>query len=310
MALSPSLIFAAHSRTASEVDLAALSLEDPVVGSARFDDEDLLDSLEPLGQSVVEEAEANFHDLAHQALAFAATPASSPLLAPSPAPVARSRRPSPSAHDYADPSYFALSRRNLYADGGDARWSRRASRCFSASSTPSLVEDTGSDFTPSVESTPAHSPILSYGDAFAAAYPSQSPDLFIPSLDAAPLATSSSGKPGIASRRPKATTADLRLDSFRTLRPSKSFSFASPSSLAPSPAADARCVSASTSPSTSPARTRKPRWMREMEDIAGLSSLAAAAAVEEINLSRSRVRSAEGSPVRLKQRRADHGFAF
>ncbi|GAA5986716.1 hypothetical protein JCM11641_007750 [Rhodosporidiobolus odoratus] len=310
-AVSPRL--AAHARTASDIELANLSLDDEMnpfsSGASRLSDDDLLNSLPDLGQGVLEEAEESFKDLAHAALVFAASPDPSSRL-PSPAP--RPRQPTPSADIYADPSYFALSRRNLYADGGDSSWSSAASTTFPASSTPSLCEDNCSDFTSSIQSTPAHSPLPSDGEYFTTAYTASSPNL-------SPHPPISAGPSSLASRRSKVSPSALRLDlasptsssTHHTLRTAKSFSFAPrpTGSSAFSPVADD--IS-----SLSPPRTRKPRWMREFEDTAGLSSLSAAAAVEEINFSRrrSRERSAKtgepGSPVMLKQRKASYGFAF
>ncbi|BGP53792.1 hypothetical protein JCM8202v2_001364 [Rhodotorula sphaerocarpa] len=98
--------FYLQARSLSELALHNLNLAD------MFTDEDLLDSLAPLGTGVVEEAEEMFRDRCNQALQYAATPARTMA-------------------DHADPSYFALDRDRLYSDGGDSSYS-------SGVSTPSL----------------------------------------------------------------------------------------------------------------------------------------------------------------------------
>ncbi|GAA6029312.1 hypothetical protein JCM8097_003615 [Rhodosporidiobolus ruineniae] len=317
-----------HARTASEAELASLALDMNALSCtansapSRLSDDDLLDLLPPLGQSCVEEAEEQFRMVAQQALAFAATP--SPSLSPSPfaggsartSPV-RSRRATP---DYADSSYFALSRRNLY-DSGESSWSSAASSLYSASSTPSLCDSAASSYTAdSLTSTPEHSPFPSSCARFPSAPTTAppSPTLSYSNPFAAELRPSlsvdTSSKPGIASRRPKASPDALKLSlpplaappfPSHTLRGSRSFSY-------PAGASSSDNLSP---PSHSMAKTRKPRWMREFEDIAGVSSLAAAAAVEQVNLSRSRERrrersaSGEGSPILLKPRRGSE-WAF
>ncbi|GAA6004712.1 hypothetical protein JCM10207_000990 [Rhodosporidiobolus poonsookiae] len=323
-----------HAPSKSEIDLASLHLAmfsltapPPALSpcgsarsSSRLSDDDLLDSLPSLGQSVVEEAEEQFREAAAQALVFAASP--SPSATPgSSSSSSRSRRPTPPA-DYADPSYFALSRRNLYSDGGDSSYSSSASSCFSASTTPSLYYDSeaSSYTTDSCTSSPAPSPFASSPAVFTSNSPS---DYFSTASPTVSPASYFSGQPaqppspkliiGVASRRPHASPTALKLDlpanelsSFQTLRGSRSMSFAQHP---PSPALSASSAGGESTISAS-ATKRKPRWMREYEEIAGISALQAAAAVEQVNLSRSRERSSEGSPVRLKQRRTSHGFAF
>ncbi|GAA5890981.1 hypothetical protein JCM8208_003117 [Rhodotorula glutinis] len=147
----------------SELELANLSLADMFIGyrPSAIDDADLDLDLDAdgdgdeacdfptltLGESVVEEAEQRFHERAHEALAFAATPngsrnnsaAPSALSSPtrtgffspsststsssssraslSPAASSRMRpRPAYAPSEAADPSYFALSRASLYSD--------------------------------------------------------------------------------------------------------------------------------------------------------------------------------------------------
>ncbi|GAA5843816.1 hypothetical protein JCM9279_000155 [Rhodotorula babjevae] len=140
----------------SELELANLSLADMFTGyrPSAIDDADLDSDLDAgcdfpaltLGESVVEEAEHRFHERAHEALVFAATPngsknnsaAPSALSSPtrtgffsptstssssssraslSPSASTRIRpRPSYTASEAADPSYFALSRASLYSD--------------------------------------------------------------------------------------------------------------------------------------------------------------------------------------------------
>lgn len=119
--------FYLQARSLSELALHNLNLAD------MFTDEDLLDSLAPLGTGVVEEAEEMFRDRCNQALQYAATPAKSPS---APVPSAASSPPRSSSRvrtmaDHADPSYFALDRDRLYSDGGDSSYS-------SGVSTPSL----------------------------------------------------------------------------------------------------------------------------------------------------------------------------
>ncbi|TNY19901.1 hypothetical protein DMC30DRAFT_417453 [Rhodotorula diobovata] len=160
----------------SELELANLSLADMFRFEPSRVTDDELDSLPDLGlgQSVVEEAEQRFHERAHEALVFAATPSNSaaPSALPSPtrttgffspssasasasasraslSPSSSSRlRPPPAyaSSEAADPSYFALSRASLYSDGTDRAYST------SSASTPSLWS--------------AHSPSLSDASAF------------------------------------------------------------------------------------------------------------------------------------------------
>ncbi|GAA5848204.1 hypothetical protein JCM8547_004443 [Rhodosporidiobolus lusitaniae] len=313
----PTATTTTHSRSASEIQLASLTLDDPddmlistASGGSRLSDLDLLDDLPPLPGSVMEEAEGQFLDLAHLALAAYSKPSPPPSSGAGSPSSSRSRRSSPDV--YSDPSYFALTRRNLYASP-DSSWSSTpASSCYSASSTPSLASTYGDA---SVHSTPAHSPAPPSCEYFSTAYAPASPILSY----AAPFSTSSfssppsptvteGGKPSLYSRRPRAslTSSGLKLSlppasppyRFATLRGSKSFSFA----LQPS---DER-----------PAPREKPRWVKEMEEIAGVSSLAAAAAVESAVASTSRERQRRreksavrgelggepGSPIRLKDR--------
>jgi len=136
----------------SELELANLSLADMFTGyrPSAIDDADLDDDLDAgcdfptltLGESVVEEAEQRFHERAHEALVFAATPngsrnnspsalssptrtgffsptstSSSSRASLSPSASTRIRpRASYTASEAADPSYFALSRASLYSD--------------------------------------------------------------------------------------------------------------------------------------------------------------------------------------------------
>ncbi|GAA5862178.1 hypothetical protein JCM3774_004810 [Rhodotorula dairenensis] len=155
--------FYLQARSLSELALHNLSLAD--MFEARYSevtDDDLLDSLAPLGTGVVEEAEQMFHDRCHQALEYVATPCRSPT---GPTPSAASSPPrsstssasrSRSMADRSDPSYFALGgRERLYSDGGESSYS-------SGVSTPSLWTDdavssyAGSGYGSPLPSTPAN----------------------------------------------------------------------------------------------------------------------------------------------------------
>lgn len=155
--------FYLQARSLSELALHNLSLAD--MFEARYSevtDDDLLDSLAPLGTGVVEEAEQMFHDRCHQALEYVATPCRSPT---GPTPSAASSPPrsttssasrSRSMADRSDPSYFSLGgRERLYSDGGESSYS-------SGVSTPSLWTDdavssyAGSGYGSPLPSTPAN----------------------------------------------------------------------------------------------------------------------------------------------------------
>ncbi|GAA5894770.1 hypothetical protein JCM6882_006676 [Rhodosporidiobolus microsporus] len=325
-----------HSRTASELELASLDMNSLCLtstssssasgGASRIDDADLLDSLPSLGQSVVEEAEGAYLGLALSALAFAATPAPSPspslsagAASPSRSPSGRTRRPSP---DYSDPSYFALSRRNLYASP-ESSWSSAASSVYSVSSTPSLCDSAASSYTAdSLTNTPERSPAVEQEAYFSTACfrGGESPTISFTTPFSSASAPPTAVKAGIASRRPGASPTLLKLDlpptspadSFPSLRPSKSFSFAPRS---PAPGSNPSSSSAASSPA--PARKERPRWRLDLEEVAGVSSLVAAAAVEQVNLSRSRERSRRcsggkdeaGSPPMFR-RKGSYQYAF
>ncbi|POY70172.1 hypothetical protein BMF94_6755 [Rhodotorula taiwanensis] len=130
--------FYLQARSLSELALHNLSVADMwETRHSQLNDEDLLDSLAPLGTGVVEEAEEMFRDRCTQALEYAATPSRSPT-APAPSVASSPPRSSCSSAsrprvmaDYADPSYFALGRQALYSDGGESSYS-------SGISTPSL----------------------------------------------------------------------------------------------------------------------------------------------------------------------------
>ena len=158
--------FYLQARSLSELALHNLSVAD--MFEARYSevtDDDLLDSLAPLGTGVVEEAEQMFHDRCHQALeSYAATPAGSPPTGPAPSAASSPPRSSTSSAsrsrsmaDRSDPSYFALGERDrLYSDGGESSYS-------SGVSTPSLWTDgdnvssyAGSGFGSPLPSTPAN----------------------------------------------------------------------------------------------------------------------------------------------------------
>ncbi|GAA5822791.1 hypothetical protein JCM11251_004382 [Rhodosporidiobolus azoricus] len=338
--LSPQPAQASHSRTASEHELASLDMNSLLLsahtststssgtGASRIDDDDLLDSLPPLGQSVVEEAEGAYLGLALSALAFAATPASSPSPSGSrgASPSASTSSRSPSARrrispDYSDPSYFALSRRNLYASP-DEPFSSAASSVYSVSSTPSLCDSAASSYTAdSLVNTPEQSPAVEPEAYFASScFPHESTSATISSKSSFSAAVpTAEAKSSIASRRPRASPTLLKLDlpgPAPPLRSTKSFSFA-PRSPSFSSASAPGFSSTASSPSPVRRQRTKPRWMVEMEEVAGVSSLVAAAAVETLNLSSSRSRerrcsggSRDGSPPMLKQRKGSYGYAF
>ncbi|BGP37759.1 hypothetical protein JCM10450v2_001692 [Rhodotorula kratochvilovae] len=286
-----------HLSSLSELELANLTLADMFEARHSQIADDELDSLPPLGQSVVEEAEERFQQRAHEALVFVATPApsapSSPTSsAPRPTPSSGARlRPPPAyaSSDAADPSYFALSRSALYSDGGDSSYSTTAS----SASTPSLwgsahsptLSGASSAFT-SWGGTPADSAACSplgprspaNGLVLAAAGADASLDSALVAEDCAAKHPSPPAKATIAARRAGAASGALALSlPLPPLRGASSFSalrrtVQGGGSKSPAAPAALSHLSAPSSPSRGGARATeggKPGWVRELEVRAG-----------------------------------------
>ncbi|GAA5922501.1 hypothetical protein JCM3775_005752 [Rhodotorula graminis] len=307
----------------SELELANLSLADMFTGyrPSAIDDADLDDDDEAcdfpaltLGESVVEEAEHRFHERAHEALVFAATPngsrnasaapsaLSSPTrtgffspnstsssssrasLSPS-APTRMRPRPAYAPSEAADPSYFALSRASLYADGDSS---------FSGSSatTPSLwsayspsLSGASSAFTGTPADSVACSPLGPRSPANGLAVPSSArkaapaPPLSLalaqldlgaaPAVEPQPQDDDAAVAPKtatIAARRSGVSALKLSL-SLPPLRTSTSFSSLRVQGGSKSPAAPAALshLSAPSSPSRVGRSGARSSWVRDLE---------------------------------------------
>ncbi|GAA6047672.1 hypothetical protein JCM3770_001619 [Rhodotorula araucariae] len=282
-----------HLSSLSELELANLTLADMFEARHSHIADDELDSLPPLGQSVVEEAEEMFHQRAHAALVFVATPAPSAPASPTssaPGPRSTPLRP-PAAYassEVADPSYFALSRSALYSDGGESNFST------SSASTPSFwscahsptLSSASSAFT-SWGGTPADS-------AACSPHGPRSPSNGLALGEAAPSANTAAeqkpprrasgddgaGKATIAARRTAGAAGSLTLSlPLPSLRGASSFAVLrrTVQGGSKSPAAPA-ALSHLSAPSSPPgagmgarahAEGTKPGWVRELEARAG-----------------------------------------
>ncbi|GAA5867888.1 hypothetical protein JCM1840_003476 [Sporobolomyces johnsonii] len=238
--------------------------------ASHIDDADLLDSLPELPKSIVEEEEEEFQRVAQQALAYAAS---------SPSPAVRVK--SAGDMERSDSSYFDLTRRNLYHDGSDSSYSSSGGSSFS---TPS-----SSYYDPSFEYSDSYTAGSSCSAGLSPFSNGYDSNTMFPSssLTTSPVlsAPNAPAPSALASRRK--SPAALKL-SLLPLQLSSS-----------SPARPALRSTASTSNLGSgmamSSAARKPSWVSDFENIAGIE-------VPAVEL--------PGSPVMLRREKRSNGFAF
>ncbi|GAA5934001.1 hypothetical protein JCM1841_002046 [Sporobolomyces salmonicolor] len=249
-------------RSTAQLPLASLQLR----YASHIDDGDLLDSLPELPKSVVEEEEEEFQRVAQQALAYAAS---------SPSPAVRVS--STGDMECSDPSYFDLTRRNLYHDGSDSSYSSSGGSSFS---TPS-----SSYYDPAFEYSDSYAAGLSCSARLSPFNDVCDSNTMFPSssLTASPVlsAPNAPAPSALASRRKSSAALKLSLLPLQLS--------ASPSLPRPALRSTASTSYLGSGKPMSGA-ARKPSWVSDFENIAGIE--------------------VPGSPVMLRREKRSNGFAF